>query len=325
MDLRKLPSLPHWLLPLPKVRIGLTYLWRHRRWPDLRRPRRFTELVQQRKLEDRNPLLPAWVDKISAKQQAAQMLGERWIIPTRWTGNVLPAGPPAPFPFILKASHGCNQNAVCHDAADWQAARRRAAGWTRRAYGLWLDEWAYRDLPRGYIVEPFLGSGDRLPVDYKIYVFGGHAVLVQVHLDRGRNHRWTLYDRAWTQVSMPDEAPSSAPANLDRMLAAAETLARPFDFARIDFYEIDGQPKFGEVTFRLGARPVRSARTRPAYRRAMARGDRGRPSRTGARGTATGRGLIRHQWIVDGDRNANPDETRAGRSQAGKACRSPSG
>ena len=123
----------------------------------------------------------------------------------------------------------------------------------RRAYGLWLDEWAYRDLPRGYIVEPFLGSGDRLPVDYKIYVFGGHAVLVQVHLDRGRNHRWTLYDRAWTQVSMPDEPPSPAPANLDRMLAAAETLARPFDFARIDFYEIDGQPKFGEVTFYPGS------------------------------------------------------------------------
>ena len=253
MDLRKLPSLPHWLLPLPKVRIGLTYLWRHRRWPDLRRPRRFTELVQQRKLEDRNPLLPVWVDKISAKQQAARLLGEQWIIPTRWTGSALPAGPPAPFPFILKASHGCNQNMVCHDAADWRAARRRAAGWTRRAYGLWLDEWAYRALPRGYIVEPFLGSGDRLPVDYKIYVFGGHAVLVQVHLDRGRNHRWTLYDRAWTQVSMPDEAPSPAPANLDRMLAAAETLARPFDFARIDFYEIDGQPKFGEVTFYPGS------------------------------------------------------------------------
>ena len=90
-------------------------------------------------------------------------------------------------------------------------------------------------------------------MDYKIYVFGGHAVLVQVHLDRGRNHRWTLYDRAWTQVSMPDEPPSPAPANLDRMLAAAETLARPFDFARIDFYEIDGQPKFGEVTFYPGS------------------------------------------------------------------------
>jgi len=37
------------------------------------------------------------------------------------------------------------------------------------------------------------------------------------------------------------------------MLAAAERMARTFDFARVDFYEIDGFPKFGEVTFYPGS------------------------------------------------------------------------
>ena len=33
------------------------------------------------------------------------------------------------------------------------------------------------------------------------------------------------------------------------MIRAAESLAEDFEFVRVDFYEIDGQPKFGEMTF----------------------------------------------------------------------------
>ena len=52
---------------------------------------------------------------------------------------------------------------------------------------------------------------------------------------------------------MFSEASSPAPINLESMLASAEEIARPFDFARVDFYEIDGKPKFGEITFYPGS------------------------------------------------------------------------
>ncbi len=253
MNLRNLPSLPHWLVPSPRLRIRLTYLWRHGRLPDLANPLRFTELVQRRKLMDRDPQMVALVNKVTAKAAASRLFGDDWIIPTIWTGNVLPRDPTWPFPFILKASHGCNQNAVCHDRLDYDRARARASRWTDRPYGLWLDEWAYRDVPRGFIVEPYLGDRATLPVDYKIYVFGGHAAFVQVHVDRGKDHRWIVFDRHWNQRSKLDEAPLPAPLNLDRLLANAERIASPFDFARVDFYEIDGVPKFGEVTFYPGS------------------------------------------------------------------------
>lgn len=170
-----------------------------------------------------------------------------------WTGNILPDNPDWQFPFILKASHGCNQNIVCFDSADYAEARRRAARWTDRPYGMWLDEWAYRDVPRGFIVEPYLGVRATLPVDYKIYVFGGKAELIQVHIDRNGDHRWILYDREWNQISKLCEEPMSAPASLASMLAHAELIARDFDFARVDFYEIGGVPKFGEITFYPGS------------------------------------------------------------------------
>lgn len=235
MNLRNLPSLPHWLIPSPKLRIRLTYLWRHGRLPDLSNPKRFTELVQCRKLADRNPRMAPLVNKVTAKTFASRLLGDDWIIPTIWTGSSLPTHPGWEYPIILKASHGCNQNVVCYDSSDYDRTQKRASKWASKAYGLWLDEWAYRQVPRGFIVEPYLGDKTTLPVDYKIYVFGGTATLVQVHVDRNQRHRWILYDRQWRQLSQLGEGSTPPPINLARMLAAAERMARTFDFARVDF------------------------------------------------------------------------------------------
>ena len=254
VDLRILLSLPHWVIPSALARIYILYLWRHRRWPNLLDPSRFSELVQLRKLKDRDPMMPLMADKIAAKKQVAQKLGSGWTIPTYWSGRDLPERPSWPYPFILKTSHGCNQNIICRDQADWQKARRSSAKWLRAAYGLWLDEWAYRDIPRSYIVEPYLGADDIVPVDYKVYVFNGEAALIQVHLDRYSVHRWLLFDRQWNQVSrLEDENLPSAPVHLARILDSAEKVAADFAFARIDFYEIAGEPKFGEVTFYPGS------------------------------------------------------------------------
>ncbi|MDG6078606.1 hypothetical protein E3U23_05290 [Erythrobacter litoralis] len=233
--------------------MSLTYLWRHGRLPDLKNPKRFTELVQRRKLVDRDPRMPLLVNKVTAKTVASRLFGEDWTIPTIWTGTTLPTEPDWLFPVIVKASHGCNQNVICHDCADLERARKHINRWPAKSYGLWLDEWAYRSVPRGLIVEPYLGEGPILPVDYKIYVFSGVAALIQVHVERNSNHRWILFDREWNQISQLNEASVPAPQNLDSMISNAERIAEGFDFARVDFYEIDGKPKFGEVTFYPGS------------------------------------------------------------------------
>jgi hypothetical protein len=104
------------------------------------------------------------------------------------------------------------------------------------------------------LVEPFVGDHGQLPVDYKIFVFGGVATHVQVHLGRENAHRWIVFGRDWKRVSAatcdPDPAP---PKSLSYMLDAAETLSRGFDFLRCDLYEIGGKPKFGEMTFYPGS------------------------------------------------------------------------
>ncbi len=242
-------------IDLARLRINLTYRWRHGRWPDLAAPATFTERIQLRKLHDRDARMPVLADKVRAKRFAAETLGPGWVIPTLWHGPALPTLAEWPAPFVVKSRHGCNQRAFVRTGSeDWQAIRRRAARWMATSYGGWLDEWAYGQIPHGLLVEPFVGEQGQLPVDWKIYVFGGRACFVQVHLERETHHRWIVMDRDWQRVSAPSRDPDPAPpVSLARMCAAAETLATGFDFVRVDFYEIGGRPLFGEMTFYPGS------------------------------------------------------------------------
>lgn len=243
------------MLLTARLRIALTYLWRHHRLPQISSPVTFTEFVQHRKLFDRDPKLAPFSDKVAVKQLVADRIGAEWLTPTLWAGTALPAHPVWPFPFVVKSRHGCNQRAfVRSPGTDWRAICRRGEAWMARPYGRWLDEWLYTQIPRGLLIEPFIGADGKLPIDYKLYVFGGEVACIQVHLERETRHRWMLFDRAWQRLSSPTgDADPVAPASLDRMITAAQALASGFDFVRVDFYEIDGEPRFGEMTFYPGS------------------------------------------------------------------------
>lgn len=224
-----------------RLRVRVIYCWRHGRLPDLDSPRRFTEWVQWRKLEDTDPTLAALTDKLHAKSIAGDLA-----VPTLWSGSLLPLEPPGPLPLMVKANHGCNQFVVVRTLADWTKAQRHSRRWMKSDYGGVLDEEHYRAARRIILVEPFLGgAGADLPADYKVYVFGGRAEVVQLHHGRGGKHRWTQFDRRWRPLS-DDPLTAPPPATLSEMLDAAERLAGRRDFLRVDFYEVDGRLWFGE-------------------------------------------------------------------------------
>ncbi|QIL03133.1 hypothetical protein G7078_10315 [Sphingomonas sinipercae] len=244
-------------------RIQLTYWWRHHRLARLAQPRLFTEWVQHRKLYDRDPRLPRLADKLHAKDFVADQLGPDWVTPTLWRGVTLPAEPAWEFPYVVKSRHGCGHTIVVHDLAGHKQAVRQSRRWMRRSYGGWLDEWLYGQIERGLLVEPFIGEAPTLPVDYKVFVFGGEARFVQVHLDRAGRHRWIVLDRQWQRVSEASSDPDPAPpAELSVMLRAAERLGAGFCFVRADFYQVDGKARFGEMTFYPGSglEPVQPSR-----------------------------------------------------------------
>ena len=231
---------------LRRARVAIIYWWRHGRWPNLDRPTLFTEWVQWRKLHDRSLMRAQLTDKMQSKALVAERVGSDLAVPTLWHGTELPAEPPAPYPLVVKSNHGCNQVRIVRSRADWDEVRRIAPRWLESAYGSWLDEWHYGAAERSLLVEPFIGPADgSLPLDYKVYVFGGRAEVVQLHVGRGEKHSWTQYDREWRALS-DDPISADPPPNLAHMLAAAERLAAGHDFLRVDFYDVGGRLWFGE-------------------------------------------------------------------------------
>lgn len=231
-----------------RLRVSISFLWRHGYLPNLTRPTKYTEWVQWRKLRDRDFSLAMLTDKLHAKTLAADRIGAALVVPTLWEGDRLPDVAPWPMPFIVKANHGCNQFIVVRNDAHWRLAQQLALRWLFTIYGKWLDEWHYRCARRTLLVEPFIGPEEGLPLDYKVFVFGGVAKFVQVHLDRATaDHRWVQFDRDWQRVSASlDNEDIRPPGCLAEMLEAAEKLAGDRDHLRVDFYEVEGSVRFGE-------------------------------------------------------------------------------
>lgn len=229
------------------------------RRPDLVRARRHSERIQRAKLFQRDPRLPLLGDKIEAKRLVADLVGEEYVVPTLWYGEALPPRDERtwPRPFFVKASAGSSmQVRVPADGPpSWRKVERRVERWLAEPYGSAGAEWHYAQMPRRILVEPHLGDHDRMPDDYKLWVFHGRVQVVHWLTDRGtpefggrfldtdwnevfRSHRFRTHER------MPERPPS-----WDTMVRIAETLAQDFPFVRVDLYDVGGRPMVGELTF----------------------------------------------------------------------------
>ena len=125
------------------------------------------------------------------------------------------------------------------------------------------------------IVEEFVQDYDpqfAIPRDFKVYVAGGRARIIQV-IDRNgpkaqRNHsfytrEWTKFEDAFQTTYLPG-LPVRQPPLLPQLISAAEVMAADLGaFLRLDFYLTPDSPVFGEITWspfdgrdftRLGAR-----------------------------------------------------------------------
>jgi hypothetical protein len=137
---------------------------------------------------------------------------------------------------------------------DWPKIEHICREWMGTVYGEHAGEWAYFNVKPQLLVEPFIGERLTLPVDYKFLVFHGTTKFVQVDIGREHNHTRAIFDREWHKMPFTTTFPMETtnierPASLSQMIYAAEALSDGMSFVRVDLYEINGQPRFGELTF----------------------------------------------------------------------------
>lgn len=234
---------------------------------NLKNPKTFNEKLQWLKLYNHKPEYTIMVDKVKAKEYVAKLIGEEHIIPTLgvWDDPDDIDFDALPDQFVLKCNHNSGTGmCICRDKSklDIEKVKAELRKGLKENYFMRWREWPYKNVPRKILAEKFMvdESGTELK-DYKIFCFNGEPRYCQVISDRNTDEKIDFYDMHWKRlvglvglVGLNDKVHNSeyaipCPESFEDMKQMASLLAKSIPFSRIDFYEINHQAYFGEITF----------------------------------------------------------------------------
>jgi hypothetical protein len=240
--------------------VNRLYYSRAGRYPNLDAPALFSEKQQWIKFYYRDPLMVRCADKYDVRGYVIEkgygdILNE--LLGVYEKVDEIPLDT-LPGSFVLKATHGSGWNVICQDKdkMNWLAWKLIMKSWLKHNIFWNGREWVYKGIKPRIVCEKYLQDRSGRLMDYKFYCFNGRPTFVQANLGRGeKRHAQNFYDLQWSLLPfgkdlapLPDvEIPK--PESFERMLAIARDLAAPFSFVRADFYDVDGKPVFGELTF----------------------------------------------------------------------------
>lgn len=243
--------------------LSLSFWYRRRRPPLFATPRGVSELVQWRKVFDRNPLYPVLADKLRVKDWARAQLPGLQAAQVLWTGTraaELPAELLRP-DVVIKTNHGTRTNYFpgrrCLPRPELDAL---LDGWLQRRFDTEL-QWAYGLVPPTLMVERLVGDGAPL-TEMTFRCSGGKVatafVATEQKTPRERNAYFTadgmrLPPKRGTAPEKLLPADYVLPEIFWRARDVAETLSRDLDFVRVDLMVQDDQIYICEMTLYPGS------------------------------------------------------------------------
>lgn len=229
---------------------------------NLKNPKSYNEKLNWLKLYDRKPEYNSLVDKYEVKKYVADIIGDEYIIPTYgvWGKfdeidfNILPDQ------FVLKCTHDSGSVIICRDKSnfDFIAAKKKLSMALKKNSYLSGREWVYKDVKPRIIAEKYMDNKiSRSIDDYKFFCFDGEPKCLFIGTDRhlGDEHvKFDFYDSEFNHLEIIQLHEQSGkkipkPLSFDKMLRLSRVLSAGIPHVRVDFYEINNKPYFGEFTF----------------------------------------------------------------------------
>lgn len=231
---------------------------------DLENPQTFNEKLQWLKIHDHNPEYTKMVDKYECKKYVADIIGEKYIIPTLGVWDCFEDIDFSRLPdrFVLKCTHDSGGIIICKEKSKFniQAAKKKLNKSLKRNFYYVGREWPYKDVKPRIIAEPYLTDESGIELkDYKIFNFSEDSQIIEIDFDRFSGHKRNLYTEDWQYIEAAIEFPTDPnrqfekPKVLDEMLSLAKKLSENHPHLRTDFYCIDNRVLFGELTFYHGS------------------------------------------------------------------------
>lgn len=225
---------------------------------NLRNPRTFNEKIQWYKLNYcvQNENVIICCDKYRLREYLREKGLENFAVPLvgYWENSKEIDWDSLPNSFVLKCNHGCAYNIICKDKNnfDKKNAESRLSKWLKEDFGKFNAEPHYDKIKKGIVCEKYLDNGNESLIDYKIHCFNGEAKFVLICSNRvNRSVNYSYYDLDWTELNYSNTKRNifSKPRSLNKMIEISNILAKDFPFIRVDFYEVNGEPFIGELTF----------------------------------------------------------------------------
>ena len=224
---------------------------------NLEKPETFNEKLQWLKLNDRKDIYTIMVDKYEAKKYVSEKIGDEYVIKTLgvWESFEEINFDKLPNQFVLKCTHNSGGVVVCSDKSslNLKEAKKKINKSLKQNYYHNGREWPYKNVRPQIIAERFLSDNI---IDYKVFCFDGKAEVLHTCVDREKNDlKIDFFDFEWNHLDIQRENCKNAdimpekPKTLQKMKEFSEILSKGIKFTRVDFYEIDGQLLFGEISF----------------------------------------------------------------------------
>lgn len=229
---------------------------------DIEHPDNYNAKLQWLKLYDRKSSYTEMVDKYAAKEFVAKRIGEEHIIKIYgvWDSfddidfDLLPSR------FVLKCTHDSAGLVICKNKSEFNidAAQKKIKKCLKRNFYYSGREWPYKNIkPRVFAEEYMEDSTLHELRDYKFFTFNGVPKIMHLVSNRQNASEETygdFFDMDFNHLDLTmghANAPDcpQKPQNFEKMKDFAAILAKGTAHLRVDFYEVDGEVYFGELTF----------------------------------------------------------------------------
>ena len=241
------------------------------RWIDFKQPKTLNEKLQRNKLYGYQNIFTILSDKYRVRQYVAGIIGKKYLIPLYtvlnsekdFTLDLLPSS------FAAKPTHSSGEILIVKDRSTLNEKKLRLEfrKWLKINHYKRSLEPQYKHIePRILIEKLLLDQDENIPMDLKFHCFSGNVEMIQVDIDRFKDHRRNFYSIHWERLPFnwtpadkykrpayqggPDVKP---PESLNEMVMLAEKLARNFGYIRVDLYNCQGTIYFGELTLSHGS------------------------------------------------------------------------
>lgn len=255
----------------PELLFKINYFRLQGRWLDTKHPQTLYDKIAYQMFHTDTSMWSELADKVKVRDFISDM-GYNEYLPKLYgvydTADEINYDA-LPQQFVLKTNNASATNIIVFDKTKLNLIRtnQQLNKWLGTPYGYLTCQPHYTKIKPRILAEELLideettKQGKSL-IDYKFFCINGIPKYVMVMSDRVQNtHKMKcmVYDMSWNKhpefVNTLNHQPISdlrIPTSFPKMKILAAAFSANFPFVRVDFYEINGKPILGELTFTPG-------------------------------------------------------------------------